>query len=252
MILKNINARREKKRQKIYDESKSDPLKLIDVGNGIVATKLDISMEEYETMLRVMKTSGLRKFWESLKLKLSKKNIVDSAIQQDITLILPSHKNFSEYLAKNKLDDYYPNEIKKFYGITIYQTAHFEKRSSWEILDYCKTYTKSTFFKFYHKGGEETFVNAIKEFLRYKEDMDQNHFGKFSYHSVQNEEMRNIITNTMKKFDAPFYKESKLMNGKNIFIVDDGVSNVQDMVKTLGEIYIPKSFTILTGFSKKG
>ena len=102
MILKNINARREKKRQKIYDESKSDPLKLIDVGNGIVATKLDLSMEEYETMLRLMNTNGLRKFWESLKLKLSKKNIVDSAIQQDITLILPSHKNFSEYLAKKK------------------------------------------------------------------------------------------------------------------------------------------------------
>ena len=181
---------------------------------------------------------------------MKKKKIVNRKVLQDITLILPSHKNFSEYLAKNKLDDYYSNEIRKFDGITIYQTAHFEKRSSWEVLDYCQTYTKSTFFKFYHKGGEETFVNAIKEFLRYKEDMDQNHSGKFSYQSVQNEEMRNIITNTMKKFDAPFYEESKLMNGKNIFIVDDGVSNVQDMVKTLGEIYIPKSLTILTGFSK--
>ena len=174
--------------------------------------------------------------------EIAKKVVKD--IPHDITLLMPSSNRLNEYFAK---------ELEKGVGdFNIYANEFIEKRSSNEVLEELRTPT-SAFFKYYHKGGEKEYREKVKEFLRYKDDMGLNHFGKFTYHSVKDDEMRNLISNSMKVVDSDFQEASELLNGRNVLILDDSVSRgktIVDAVKAIGELYVPKSITILTLFSK--
>lgn len=167
-----------------------------------------------------------------------------SAIPHDVTLIMPS---------SNKLNTYFSKEIEKVVkGMNVCTTDIIEKRSTYEILEELRS-PRSDFFKYYHKYGEDAYNDALEEFKRYMKDMNKNHSGKFTYHCVKNSEMRNLITNSMKAVDDEFQEATQLLNDKNIIILDDSISRGQtiiDAVKVIGELYLPKSITIITLFSK--
>lgn len=167
-----------------------------------------------------------------------------SVIRKDLTVIMPS---------SNLLNRYFSKEIEKGIGdINIYGSDIIVKRSSDEILEDIRL-PESAFFKYYHRSSPYEYRQSVEKFLNYKSDMDRNHDGNFTYHCVRDEQMRNLITRTMKSVDENFEEASRLINGRDILLLDDSISRgstIKEAIEIIGELYVPKSITVLTLFSK--
>lgn len=107
----------------------------------------------------------------------------------------------------------------------------------------------STFRKYY--GND--FASAYKQLCIYFDNMDEQRDGTFSRHLVKDKKMRDVLLNTLKITNDRCAKDSKVINGNNILIIDDTISRGQSIIeacKILKDSYSPKSITVLTLLSK--
>ena len=110
------------------------------------------------------------------------------------------------------------------------------------------TQLNSLFRKKYNT--REMFNNATMELKKYIYRMNHERNGLFTYHFISNNEMRKVIGQTL-KVSNDFGKYSEDINGNDILIIDDSISQENtikyacDMIKTT---FTPRSINVLTLF----
>ena len=109
---------------------------------------------------------------------------------------------------------------------------------------------KKSFFRQIYK---DNFNAAYKQLCVYFEEMDEKRDGTFSRHFIQDSKMRNVLLNTLKVSPDRYAKDSKIINGQDILIIDDTISrgqSIKEACQIMLESYAPKSITVLTFSSK--
>lgn len=109
---------------------------------------------------------------------------------------------------------------------------------------------KNSFFRQFYK---EKFSAAYKQLCVYFEEMDEKRDGTFSRHFIKDKNMRNVLLNTLKVSPDRYAKDSKIINGQDILIIDDTISrgqSIKEACQIMMESYAPKSITVLTLLSK--
>lgn len=110
--------------------------------------------------------------------------------------------------------------------------------------------TKNSFFRQIYK---DNFNAAYKQLCVYFEEMDEKRDGTFSRHFIKDKNMRNVLLNTLKVSPDRYAKDSKIINGQDILIIDDTISrgqSIKEACQIMLESYAPKSITVLTLLSK--
>ena len=105
---------------------------------------------------------------------------------------------------------------------------------------------KNSFFRQIYK---DNFNAAYNQLCVYFEEMDEKRDGTFSRHFIKDENMRNVLLNTLKVTPDRYAKDSKIINGQDILIIDDTISkgqSIKDTCQIMLESYAPKSITVLT------
>ena len=105
---------------------------------------------------------------------------------------------------------------------------------------------KKSFFRQIYK---DNFNAAYKQLCVYFEEMDEKRDGTFSRHFIQDSKMRNVLLNTLKVSPDRYAKDSKIINGQDILIIDDTISrgqSIKEACRIMMESYAPKSITVLT------
>lgn len=100
---------------------------------------------------------------------------------------------------------------------------------------------KKSFFRQIYK---DNFNAAYKQLCVYFEEMDEKRDGTFSRHFIQDSKMRNVLLNTLKVSPDRYAKDSKIINGQDILIIDDTISRGQSIKEAcliMMESYAPKS-----------
>lgn len=80
--------------------------------------------------------------------------------------------------------------------------------------------------------------------------MERERNGIFTYHLLPNH-LRKYIYKTLELVDEYEYETAKKINGKNILILDDTISQgrtLSEVLSIIEEVFVPKSITILTLF----
>lgn len=83
--------------------------------------------------------------------------------------------------------------------------------------------------------------------------MDEKRNGTFSRHFIKDGKMRDALLNTLKVSPDRYAKDSKIINGQDILIIDDTISrgqSIKEACRIMQESYAPKSITVLTLLSK--
>lgn len=83
--------------------------------------------------------------------------------------------------------------------------------------------------------------------------MDEKRGGTFSRHLIKDKNMRNVLLNTLKISPDRYAKDSKIINGQDILIIDDTISRgqtIKEACQIMLESYAPKSITVLTLMSR--
>ena len=109
---------------------------------------------------------------------------------------------------------------------------------------------KKSFFRQIYK---DNFNAAYKQLCVYFEEMDEKRDGTFSKHFIKDSKMRNVLLNTLKVSPDRYAKDSKIINGQDILIIDDTISrgqSIKEACQIMLESYAPKSITVLTFSSK--
>ena len=109
---------------------------------------------------------------------------------------------------------------------------------------------KKSFFRQIYK---DNFNAAYKQLCVYFEEMDEKRDGTFSRHFIKDSKMRNVLLNTLKVSPDRYAKDSKIINGQDILIIDDTISrgqSIKEACQIMLESYAPKSITVLTFSSK--
>ena len=109
---------------------------------------------------------------------------------------------------------------------------------------------KKSFFRQIYK---DIFNAAYKQLCVYFEEMDEKRDGTFSRHFIKDSKMRNVLLNTLKVSPDRYAKDSKIINGQDILIIDDTISrgqSIKEACQIMLESYAPKSITVLTLSSK--
>lgn len=109
---------------------------------------------------------------------------------------------------------------------------------------------KNSFFRQIYK---DNFNAAYKQLCVYFEEMDEKRDGTFSRHFIKDKNMRNVLLNTLKVSPDRYAKDSKIINGQDILIIDDTISrgqSIKEACQIMLESYAPKSITVLTLLSK--
>lgn len=109
---------------------------------------------------------------------------------------------------------------------------------------------KDSFFRQKYKNN---FNAAYKQLCVYFEEMDEKRDGTFSRHFIKDSKMRNVLLNTLKVSPDRYAKDSKIINGQDILIIDDTISrgqSIKEACQIMLESYAPKSITVLTFSSK--
>ena len=109
---------------------------------------------------------------------------------------------------------------------------------------------KKSFFRQIYK---DNFNAAYKQLCVYFEEMDEKRNGTFSRNFIKDSKMRNVLLNTLKVSPDRYAKDSKIINGQDILIIDDTISrgqSIKEACQIMLESYAPKSITVLTLSSK--
>lgn len=107
----------------------------------------------------------------------------------------------------------------------------------------------SPFLKYY----KESIDSALRQLSEYLKKMNEEKNGYFTRHYVTDANMRNVLTKTLKLSTDSVARYSKLIDGKDILLIDDSISRGQTIMEAcqiLQENYSPTSITVLTLFSK--
>lgn len=105
----------------------------------------------------------------------------------------------------------------------------------------------------FRKAYGPDFNAAYKRLCSCFEAMDEQRNGTFSRHLIKDGNMRDVVMDTLKATPDRYAKDSKVINGRDILIIDDAIGKGQsakDACKILMESYAPESMTVLTLLSK--
>jgi hypoxanthine-guanine phosphoribosyltransferase len=83
--------------------------------------------------------------------------------------------------------------------------------------------------------------------------MKEKHNGMFAKHFVKDPEMRRVLNNTLKLSNDAYANFANDINGHDLLIIDDTISqgaSIRETINIINETYSPNSVTILTMFSK--
>jgi hypothetical protein len=157
-----------------------------------------------------------------------------------VTIILPSGGSINSLLA-NIMERLNPNSVilnSLLSKMTVEDVYN-------EVIE-----TNSLFRKHYGANYEK----ALNLFLDYLGKMDSEKNGMFSFRYVKDNEMKNCIEKTFKIVDDGILSYSDEINGKDILIIDDTITNggtVKSAIKVITEVFTPKTISVLTMFSKR-
>jgi hypothetical protein len=150
----------------------------------------------------------------------------------DVTLAIPSTNSLNKFL--------YETLKRKCKGIMVIDNLMI--KMTVEEVDDC-IFEKTSLFR---KTYGANYAQAHEAFETYCSKMKD---GTFRLHLIKDMNMRKTIEHTIKLSDRFYGKYMEAINGKNILIVDDSVTNGQTITeayKIIAECYEPKSITILT------
>lgn len=166
---------------------------------------------------------------------------IKNEIGKDITIMLPSSSELNKTFAKS-LQNIVP-QTKIF-------TEMISKRNAMDVYREIVEGDINEFKKYFKNNINE----KLRELKGYCEKMAKRHKGMFSYHEIPTgTKMRDLIMNSLKYEDIDMYEYSKAINNKNILIIDDSLyhgNTVKNAIKMIGDTFSPKSYTVLTMFSK--
>lgn len=151
------------------------------------------------------------------------------------TIIMPSSNGLSKYIAeimKRKSRD-----IQLIDDILLKVTTE-------EALD--AAMENGSLFKKEYKGKVES---ALTELDVYLKDMNEHYDGYFTRHLVKNEQMREVLVDTIKHTETAEGKYKKYIDNSDILLIDDTIragQTVQEAINVIKGLYSPKSVTLLT------
>jgi orotate phosphoribosyltransferase-like protein len=155
-----------------------------------------------------------------------------------VTIILPSGGSIHTFLA-NIMERLNPNSV--ILNSLLSQMTVEDVYD--EVIE-----TNSLFRKHYAANYEK----ALNLFSKYLGEMDNEKNGMFSFRYIKDNEMRNCIEKTFKIVDDGILSYSDEINGKDILIIDDKITNggtVKSAIKVITEVFTPKTISVLTMFS---
>lgn len=156
-----------------------------------------------------------------------------------VTIIIPSTNELNQHIAEVV--------ISKSKNATLLEGA-ICKLTTEEVNDI--VLSPNSYFRKIYKSE---FNEAYKQLTIYFKEMDEKKNGIFSRHLVKDNNMRDVLMNTLKLSPDRYAKDSKLINGQDILIIDDTISRgqtIKEACKIILESYAPKSITVLTLLSK--
>lgn len=158
-----------------------------------------------------------------------------SMYQKGITVLIPSGNELNKHIADIVLSKSENGEFIE--GVICKLTTE-------EVNDI--VLAKKSFFRQIYK---DNFNAAYKQLCVYFEEMDEKRDGTFSRHFIKDSKMRNVLLNTLKVSPDRYAKDSKIINGQDILIIDNTISrgqSIKEACQIMLESYAPKSITVLT------
>lgn len=150
--------------------------------------------------------------------------------------------------SSNKLNSEISKVISEVTGLRVIEDL-FLKLTTLEVLETIDQ--KDSKFKLHYKDKTEEALNSLMIYIK---RMDKEKGGKFARHFIKDNEMRNVIDNTLTCYGEYWAEYAKDINDKDILLIDDTISRGQTIKEACNAIldtYNPKSITVLTLFSKK-
>lgn len=137
-------------------------------------------------------------------------------------------------------------------GITSFITKGLVKLDTMEIENMALD-EESYFYKYWTERGK--YDIAFDKLMDCLDEMDLESEGKgtFKYHAIPDMALRKTVLDTIKWDDDYKNKYADELNSSNVLIIDDSITNgfsAQSTIKTISNIYTPKSVSVLTMFSK--
>jgi len=160
----------------------------------------------------------------------------------EITLLIPSSSRLNNYIAEMI-------EQKSSGPVTIIDDLIIKLTTS-EVEEIVRK-PNSKFNRHYKTEYERR--QAISDFERYLDNMDREKGGRFARHYIPDFDMRKLIDSTLKVSDDRAAEYANMINGSDLLIIDDTVTNgdsIRETIKLIKQCYAPKSITVLTLLSK--
>jgi hypothetical protein len=156
-----------------------------------------------------------------------------------VTILIPSSNPLNKHIADVVMSK--SENSKLLEGVVSKMTI--------EEIDDIVLDPNSEFRKHYDKN----FKQAYARFIRFINVMKEKHNGMFAKHFVKDPEMRRVLNNTLKLSNDAYANFANDINGHDLLIIDDTISqgaSIRETINIINETYSPNSVTILTMFSK--
>lgn len=156
-----------------------------------------------------------------------------------VTIVIPSGNKLNYHIAKVIMSKSKNAELLE---------GAICKLTTEEVNDI--VLAKNSYFRQVYRNN---FNAAYRQLCIYFEEMDEKRDGTFSRHLIKDKNMRNVLLNTLKISPDRYAKDSKIINGQDILIIDDTISRgqtIKEACQIMLESYAPKSITVLTLMSR--
>lgn len=156
-----------------------------------------------------------------------------------VTIVIPSGNKLNYHIAKVIMSKSKNAELLE---------GAICKLTTEEVNDI--VLAKNSYFRQIYRNN---FNAAYRQLCIYFEEMDEKRGGTFSRHLIKDKNMRNVLLNTLKISPDRYAKDSKIINGQDILIIDDTISRgqtIKEACQIMLESYAPKSITVLTLMSR--
>ena len=160
----------------------------------------------------------------------------------DVIVVLPSNHSVNMEIAEH---------IRKVSPNTKIITDVIGKLTTLEVFRMADK--EGSYFQQYWKKKGESLDVAFKRLNYYLDLMDKKHNGYFSYHDIDDIQMRQSLINTMEALPESYTLYNNEINDKNVLLLDDSITfgqSVGSAVNALELCYLPKSISLLTMFSR--
>ncbi len=156
-----------------------------------------------------------------------------------VTIVIPSGNKLNYHIAKVIMSKSKNAELLE---------GAICKLTTEEVNDI--VLAKNSYFRQVYRNN---FNAAYRQLCIYFEEMDEKRGGTFSRHLIKDKNMRNVLLNTLKISPDRYAKDSKIINGQDILIIDDTISRgqtIKEACQIMLESYAPKSITVLSLMSR--